>query len=137
MKTVKILFLLTAVGALLVVGAPKTTVSNAAPAAAAVDDVGAAANQELAAVRRATAKYHDFEQALDDGYVQATPCVEGEGIHYRRPDEFPNPLLDCEFDPANPELLHYVPKQNGELKLVGVEYLVPRSAACGTLAQPP
>lgn len=137
MKTIKILFLLTAVGALLVVGAPKTAVSSAAPAVVAVDDVGAAANQELAAARLATAKYHDFEQALEDGYVQATPCVEGEGIHFRRPDEFPDANLDCVFDPENPELLHYVPKPNGELQLVGVEYLVPRSAACNTLTQPP
>lgn len=137
MKTIKILFLLTAVGALLVAGAPETAISSAALPVVAVDDVGAAANQELAAARRATAQYHDFEQALADGFVQATPCVEGEGIHYRRTDEFPDPLLDCEFDPENPELLHYVPQPNGELKLVGVEYLVPRSTACNTLTQPP
>ncbi|MGH9908943.1 MAG: hypothetical protein ACRD8U_25570 [Pyrinomonadaceae bacterium] len=138
MKNIKILLPLVAVCSLLIGGAPNTAVSKAEPAVVAIDDVGAAANQELAAARRATAKYHDFQQALDDGYVEAPiGCIPGEGIHFRRPDEFPNPLLDCDFDPANPEVLHYAPKPNGELQLVGVEYFVPKSAACGTLSEPP
>ena len=102
------------------------------------DNVGADANQQLAAARLATTKYHDFQQALADGFVAAPPaCIPGEGIHYRAPDEFPNTSLDCDFDPADPEVLHYAPKANGELQLVGVEYLVPRSASCGTLTSPP
>jgi hypothetical protein len=136
MKTIHIFLLFAAVCAFVVSGAPKTAVSRAAPAVVAVDDVGPAANQELAAARRATAKYHDFQQAVDDGYIQATPCVEGEGIHFRRPDEFPDANLDCVFDPENPELLHYVPKPNGELQLIGVEYLVPKSCP-GLATQPP
>ena len=117
------------------VGAPRSPLA-ASPSSTA-DNVGAGANQQLAAARQATAKYHDFQQALADGYVQASGCVEGEGFHYRRPNEFPNASLNCVFDPANPEVLHYAPKQNGELQLVGVEYLVPRRASCGTLASPP
>ena len=131
MKTIHVFLFLTAFCALLVGGAPRTAVSNAAPAVVAVDDVGAAANKELAAARRATAKYHDFQQALDDGFVQATPCVEGEGIHFRAPDEFPDNELDCVFDPEDPELLHYVPKPNGEMQLIGVEYLVPVTCQAG------
>jgi hypothetical protein len=131
MKTIHVFLVLATVCALLVGGAPKTAVSNAAPVIA-VDDVGAAANQELAAARRATAKYHDIEQAIADGYVQTSPCIPGEGFHFRH--EFP---FDCEFDPENPEMLHYIPKPNGELKLVSVEYFVPVSAECGTLTQPP
>jgi hypothetical protein len=45
--------------------------------------------------------------------------------------------LDCVFDPASPETLHYVPKPNGELQLIGIEYFVPRNEACGTLINPP
>jgi hypothetical protein len=135
MKTIHFFLLLTAVSALLLIAAPNTSIIKA-KAAPTVDDIGAEANKELAAVRRATAKYHDIEQALEDGYVQATPCVEGEGIHYRRTDEFPDALLDCVFDPENPEILHYVPKPNGELQLIGVEYLVPKSCP-GLATQPP
>jgi hypothetical protein len=128
MKAIRIFLPLTAVCALLIVGAPKSAT------VVAVDDVSAAANQELAAARRATAKYHDFQQAVDDGFVEApVGCIPGEGIHYRAPDEFPNTELDCVFDPEDPEVLHYAPKPNGELQLIGVEYLVP--VACG--AAPP
>jgi hypothetical protein len=123
MKAIYIFLPLTAVCALLVGGAPNTAVSKPAPAAVVVDDVSAAANRELAAARRATEKYHDFQQALDDGYVQATPCIPGEGFHYaKRP-------FDCVFNPEQPEVLHYVPAPNGDLKLVGVEYAVPKT--CG------
>jgi hypothetical protein len=131
MKTIHIFLLLTAACALLVVGAPKTAVSKAAPAVVAVDDVGAAANRELASARRATAQYHDIEQAFDDGFVQVSPCIPGEGFHFR--DEFP---FDCEFDPEDPEILHYVLKSNGEFKLIGVEYVVPKSCP-GLATQPP
>jgi hypothetical protein len=131
MKTIHIFLLLAAVCALLVVSAPITAVSKPSPAVVGVDDVGAAAKQELAAARRATAKYHDFQQAVDDGFVQATPCIEGEGIHFRAPDEFPDAELDCVFDPEDPEVLHYVPKPNGELQLVGVEYLIPVTCQTG------
>jgi hypothetical protein len=110
-----------------------------APSSAVVtDDVGASANQQLAAVKAATAKYHDIQQALDDGFVPApNACIPGEGIHYRAPAAVPDSAIDCTFDPASPEVLHYVPKPNGELQLVGVEYLVARSASCGTLTAPP
>jgi hypothetical protein len=80
------------------------------------------AQQELAAVRRATAKYHDVQQALADGYVPVSPCEElpgkgGMGIHYL------NPALaqDLESDPLRPEILLYVPSEQGP-RLVGVEY---------------
>lgn len=128
MRALKIFLPLITVCALLIVGAPESAVSKSA----AVDEVPAVVRQELAVARNATAKYHDFQQALDDGFIQVSPCIPGEGIHYRQ--EFP---LDCEFDPATPETLHYVPKPNGELQLIGIEYFVPRSAACGTLIDPP
>jgi hypothetical protein len=131
MKTIHIFLLLTAVCALLVAGAPKTAVSKAAPAVVAVDDLSAAANQELAAARRATAQYHDIQQALDDGYVLIN-CVPGEGFHFRQPQLFD----DCEFDPEQPEILHYVLNNNGEFKLIGVEYLV-RKSCSGFETQPP
>ena len=132
MRALKIFLPLTAVCALLIVGAPESAVSTSASTVVPGNDVPAAARQELAIARNATAKYHDIEQALADGFVQVSACIPGEGIHFRR--EFP---LDCEFDPAIPEALHYVPKPNGELQLIGIEYFVPRNAACGTLLNAP
>lgn len=81
---------------------------------------------QLAQVRQATAKYHDVNAAIADGYVQASPCVEmpgqgAMGIH------FLNPALaqDLSSDPLQPELLLYFPGPNGHLRLVGVEYFAP------------
>ena len=146
MSAVRILPLGSTVCALLVVacsagdvGTPTSIVTGPSSTAVVLNSsVGASANQQLAAARQATAKYHDFQQARADGFVEAPlGCIPGEGIHYRAPDEFPNASLDCVFDPADPEVLHYVPKQNGELQLIGIEYLVPKSATCGTLTSPP
>jgi len=132
MRALKVFLPLTTICALLIVGAPESAVSRSTSTVVSANDVPAAARQELAVARNATARYHDFQQALDDGFVAVSPCIPGEGIHYRH--EFP---LDCVFDPANPETLHYVPKENGELQLIGIEYFVPRSEACGTLIEPP
>ncbi len=90
------------------------TPSNSDPALARV----------LAAVRHATAKYHDVEKALADGYVAAPHCVSvpelgGMGYHYIKPSL----ATDLVLDPLQPELLLYAPSGNG-LRLVGVEYFV-------------
>ncbi len=81
--------------------------------------------QELARAYAATAKYHNIDQALLDGYVQDSPDVPGEGFHFVKFS-----LVDCKFDPETPEVLHYAfgPNEN-RLQLVGVEYAVP--FACG------
>lgn len=36
-------------------------------------------SQQLAEVRRATARYHDVSEAVADGYELASPCVEKHG----------------------------------------------------------
>jgi hypothetical protein len=77
----------------------------------------------LAQIRAATAKFHDVDEALAAGYVQASPCVEapglgGMGFHYVNPRLASDPAID----PLQPELLLYAPGNDGGLKLVGVEY---------------
>jgi len=71
----------------------------------------------LAAVRKATHKYHDADVAIADGYLPMSPCEENMGIHFVN--------LALAFDPAvnefQPEILLYVPTDEG-FKLVGVEY---------------
>ncbi len=87
----------------------------------------------LQEVRSEVARYHSLEQALKDGYVHEAgePCVSSPpappspdgggtmGVHVVNPVLMTDPAIDA----LRPELLLYVPKENGKLKLVGVEYL--------------
>ena len=78
--------------------------------------------KDLAQVRRATAKYHDVNAALADGFVPTPHCIAEPGlgvmgIHYVNPPR----LMDSEVNILEPEILLYVESGNG-LKLVGVEY---------------
>jgi len=77
--------------------------------------------RDLAKVRQATAKYHDVNAALADGFVPTPNCVAspdgGMGIHYVNPPR----LMDSEVNILEPEILLYVESGNG-LKLLGVEY---------------
>jgi hypothetical protein len=98
----------------------------AAPATAGKRDTLGA---QLAEVRAATAKYHRVEAAVDDGYVPFGPCVAvpglgGMGYHFARLD-----LIDGTLSLAQPEILVYAPAQNGRLRLVAVEYVVPVAAS--------
>ena len=88
--------------------------------ASAAETQGAA----LAEIRAATARYHDIEAALADGYVEDTPCIfnaaaGGRGFIYPNRSRF-----DGVFDPTQPELLFYEPMKNGQLRLVGVGFVV-------------
>lgn len=94
----------------------------AALAAAALGGAPASAGEpvgkSLAEVRAGTAKYHDVEAAMLDGYAPASPCVPGMGYHYMRGIN-----ADAgDLDHTSPEILVYVPRKNGSLKLVAVEY---------------
>jgi hypothetical protein len=89
----------------------------------------AAAGREdgaIATLRQATARYHDLDKAIADGFVFLHGCEvrPGEGpvgivyIHFGR-------LLDGVIDPALPDGLIYEPRRNDKPKLVGVELAVP------------
>ena len=75
---------------------------------------------ELAQVRAATAQYHNLDTAIARGYVDIQYFVHHMGWHFLK---FEN--LDGTFEMTNPELLVYAPKQNGQYKLVAVEYATP------------
>jgi hypothetical protein len=76
------------------------------------------------AVRAAVARYHSFGQAERDGYVirPGEPCVRSPagtmGVHATNAAL----MADNAIDPLRPELLLYLPNDNGSLKLVAVEY---------------
>lgn len=77
-------------------------------------------------VRGATQQYQDVSNAV--GYSPALGCVSGPdhgamGIHYVN-----GSLLNGPIDPTHPQALIYEPQSNGELKLVGVEFIILASA---------
>lgn len=103
-------------------GSAATPVQRTAGAIETVQPL-AGVGPDLAAVRRATAQFHNADVAAAAGYVFGEPCVASPagamGIHA------PNPALigDQTIDPERPEVLLYQEKPNGGLKLIGVEYL--------------
>jgi hypothetical protein len=94
---------------------------NARTSAGASGNLSPLTLRELALARRATAKYHDVENAKADGYIDGNLYTPGEGYHYINPL-----LIDGHFDPEQPEVLLYAarPGEDG-LKLVAVEYVSP------------
>jgi hypothetical protein len=86
---------------------------------------------ELAQVRAATARYHDVETAIADGYAPSPDCVEdpgGDGAmghHYVNMPLLLETLDSGVIDPIRPHVLLYIPRPDGQLRLVGVEYLSP------------
>lgn len=95
---------------------------------------------ELAQVRRATARFHRVEAAADAGYelgyvngsgvriitgCVAHPTAGAMGYHY-----FNKALIDdLVVDPLKPEGLVYAPGPDGRLQLAAVEYVVPGLAS--------
>jgi hypothetical protein len=81
---------------------------------------------DLTELKQATASFHDFAAADSAGWrTPITECMSsldgGMGFHYAKVG-----LLDAVVDAAEPEALLYEPDRNGKLRLVGVEYIVPR-----------
>jgi hypothetical protein len=99
---------------------------------------------QLAQVRRATARYHNIDAAIDDGYTVWSPnpfvanatcatSAEGKmGYHLVNPSLRGSPAnpaaADAVLDPMRPEMLLYEKRADGKLHLVGVEYLVFKAA---------
>jgi hypothetical protein len=83
-----------------------------------------ALSPELQDVRTSVARYHSFEQAQQDGYAirAGEPCVASPlgtmGVHALNAAL----MADDATDPARPEILLYLPNEDGSLKLIGVEY---------------
>jgi hypothetical protein len=79
--------------------------------------------KELAIARSSTAKYHDFNTAIEDGYVDINVVVQNMGYHYLK-----NENVDSNFDPGKPAILVYSKNPvNGNMRLVAVEYAVPNT----------
>jgi hypothetical protein len=97
------------------------------------DEVGCETTQcrrDLAAARAGTAAYHNLQTAMDDQFIEPfnpNPCFTlpeaGMGFHYVKPSR----VADLTAVAAEPELLVYMPDDQGVQHLVAVEYLVPGS----------
>jgi hypothetical protein len=80
----------------------------------------------IAALQRVTARYHQLDVALAEGFVLLHPCEDrpGEGpvgavyVHIGR-------LLDGAVNPELPDALVYEPSKKGSAKLVAAEFAVP------------
>jgi hypothetical protein len=84
---------------------------------------------QISELRHATARFHDIEVALKEGYEPFGDCfsdpVQGNmGYHYRNPELIEDPAVD----PNHPELLLYEKQDNGTFKFVGVEYITFQAA---------
>ena len=80
---------------------------------------------EVAAARSATANYHDIADALSNGFVASSPCIRNPtlgtmGFHYQNPSR-----VDQVVNAAEPEILLYLPDEDGVMQLLAVEYVVP------------
>jgi hypothetical protein len=85
--------------------------------------------EQLAAARKATAKYQDVRAAEADGYRAVGPHVPGMGIHYVRQGAARPFSID-----EPPILLYEKDPTSASLRLVGVSYLV--AAPSGADGQP-
>ncbi len=90
--------------------------------------------QALVDAKQATARYHNIQNALDDGFFQASPCVSHPtlgtmGFHFINLSRILNPALS----PDEPEVLLYLPDEDGTMRLVAIEYVVP----FGLASEPP
>jgi len=90
-------------------------------------DSGEKIMAELSKVRRLTAPYQNHEKGIKAGwFAPLSECVEnpgvgGMGIHYGNPVYLEDGIVDL----LKPEVLLYEPQENGRLRLVGIEYIVP------------
>jgi hypothetical protein len=103
------------------VGAAGLLVALIAPTAVAKAGV---LPSDLQAVRAAVAKYHSYDRALADGYsALGEPCVAEPGVGTMGIHAVNVSLVRSGAnDPERPPILLYVPRDDGSLRLVGVEY---------------
>lgn len=76
---------------------------------------------QIAAIRAATAKYHDVEKAKADGYQQVSLMVPNMGHHFLNKDI-------KGFDLEKPHILLYVKSKDERWQLVGVEWGFPKGS---------
>ena len=74
---------------------------------------------ELNELMDATSQYTNFSVAENEGRIDVSGYVPNMGHHYLNPA-----LTDGTFDIDNPEIILYVPGENGVMQMVAVEYSI-------------
>jgi hypothetical protein len=116
---------------------PELAPAPAAEMAHTDEPLSAEAEEQLTVVRELTGPFVDFAQAEAAGWSERlTDCMENpaegaQGYHYGNVA-----YIDGETDLMKPEVLMYEPQEDGQLRLVGVEYIVPFAVLPPT-AEPP
>jgi hypothetical protein len=95
-------------------------------------------NQILASIRSATAKYHNLDAAVADGYVLDPHCVAhpylgAMGHHAVNESRVFIPAVV----PSEPAVLVYEPMKNGKYRLVAVEFLIHADVWHALHSEPP
>jgi hypothetical protein len=108
-------------------GAVLMVVSAACARGEAAELPRKAVDDNLAAVREATARFADFQVAQNEGWTtEVTQCMEsdrgGQGYHYGNPGLIQD---GGKLDILRPELLMYEPQADGSMAYVGIEYIIP------------
>ncbi len=99
---------------------------------------GAAGQSQLAAVRRATAAFHDLTVAEAAGYGKFHVCTEEPGVGTMGQHFADGALVgDSLINAAQPEVLVFEPKASGGYRLVAVEYVVLAEAWDAENSAPP
>jgi hypothetical protein len=123
----------TLVAAFIVIAAPLGVGTPVAAQHAAAQHVGQSSSTLPGAVRQATERFLDVNDAIAAGWsVLNGGCVSGPeegamGVHYVNPA-----LFDDKLEVDQPEALVYEPKRGGRLQLVAIEYITPAPAWHGT-----
>ena len=74
---------------------------------------------EVEQLRAATSQYTNFETATNAGLIDVSGYVPNMGHHYLNPA-----LADGTFELEKPEIILYVPDENGDMQMVAVEYAI-------------
>jgi hypothetical protein len=103
----------------------------------------AASHPGLTKLRAATTKYHSLDRAIHDGFglftdtagigCIAEPGMGAMGVHYVNSARVGDPSIIA----SKPEAMVYRRGAHGVLRLVAVEYVVPKAAWDATHASPP
>jgi len=122
---------------------PLLALLGAALAASVIATPVAANESGVAGLRNATARFHSIAAAQAAGYsVQVydlanITCNTDPGGAGTMGIHFLNPALLGTVDATKPQLLIYVPRNDGSLKLVGAEFLVIAADWDATHSSPP
>lgn len=115
------------------IGGAGASVASGSDSEGDSDSVSFAPASKLDRLRFATARYFDLDEAVEDGFGELKDaadiaCIDSEdgamGIHYVQGDR----VSDSKIRLRKPEAVIYEPQPDGDMELVGVEYVVFRSA---------